>query len=146
MSLSSPIVTGQTGQNILGIARIVMGIAFVWYGFVKLYFVKGTIAFVSAKLPMGELIFWFAMVVEAGGGILLIVGYATRWVSAYYVFHCLFTGFVFHLVLDPSPLTNFPARIQVDHFFANLALAGGFLYVMVVGPGSWALDNRSKTA
>ena len=145
MSLSSPIVTGQTGQNILGIARIVMGIAFVWYGFSKLFFIKGTIAFVSAKLPMGELVFWFAVVVELGGGLLLIVGYATRWVSAYYVWHCLFTGFVFHLVLNPSPLTAFPSRIQVDHFWANLVLAGGFLYVMVVGPGSWALDNKSKT-
>ena len=146
MNLSAPIITGDNGQKLLGIARIVMGIAFVWYGFSKLYFIKGTIAFVSAKLPMGDLVFWFAMVVEAGGGLLLIVGYATRWVAAYYIFHCLFTGFVFHLVLDPSPLVAFPARIQVDHFFANLVLAAGFLYVVVVGPGAWALDNsRSKT-
>ena len=146
MSLSSPIVTGQTAQNLIGLARIVMGIAFVWYGFSKLYFIKGTIAFVSAKLPMGEFVFWFAMVVEAGGGLLLIVGYATRWVSAYYVFHCVFTGFVFHFVLNPSPLVAFPSRIQMDHFFANLVLASGFLIVMAIGPGSWALDNKPKTA
>jgi putative oxidoreductase len=145
MSLSSPIVTGQSGQNVLGIARIVMGIAFVWYGFSKLYFIQGTITFVSAKLPMGEFVFWLAVVLEAVGGLLLIAGYATRWVSAYFAFHCVFTGFVFHLVLDPSPLVAFPARVQVDHFFANLALAAGFLYVMVVGPGSWALDNKAKS-
>lgn len=145
MSLSSPIVTGQTGQNIVALARIVMGVAFVWYGLSKLYFIKGTIAFVSAKLPMGEFVFWLAVVIEAGGGLLLLVGYATRWVAAFYAFYATFTGFVFHLVLTPSPLVAFPSRVQVDHFWENLALAGGFLILMVVGPGSWALDNKSKS-
>ena len=146
MSLSDPIVTGQNAQKLIGFARIVMGITFLWYGISKFYFIKGTIAFVSAKLPMGEFVFWLAVVVEAGGGFLLVIGYASRWVAAYLAFHCVFTGFVFHLVLDPSPLANFQSRIQVDHFFANLVLAAGFLYVVAVGPGAWALDNsRSKT-
>ena len=145
MSLSSPIVTGQTGQNLVALARIVMGVAFLWYGISKLWFIKGTIAFVSAKLPMGEFVFWLAVVIEAGGGLLLVIGYATRWVAAFYAFYATFTAFVFHLVLTPSPLVAFPSRVQVDHFWENLALAGGFLVLMVVGPGSWALDNKSKT-
>jgi putative oxidoreductase len=145
MSLSSPIVTGQAGQNIVALARIVMGVAFVWYGVSKFWFIKGTIAFVSAKLPMGEFVFWLAVVIELGGGLLLIVGYATRWVAAFYAFYTTFTAFVFHLVLTPSPLVAFPSRVQVDHFWENLALAGGFLILMVVGPGSWALDNKAKT-
>jgi putative oxidoreductase len=146
MNISGPIVSGQTGQSLVGVARIVMGIAFVWYGLSKLYFIKGTIAFVSAKLPMGEFVFWLAVVLEAGGGLLLIAGYATRWVSAFYAFYVAFVGFVFHLVLNPSPLVAFQSRVQVDHFFENLALAGGFLILMVMGPGAWALDNsRSKT-
>ena len=144
MSLNSPIVTGKTADNVIAFARVVMGIAFLWYGLSKLYFIKGTIAFVSAKLPMGEFVFWLAVVIEAGGGLLLVLGYATRWVGAFYAFYATFTAFVFHLVLTPSPLVAFPARVQVDHFFENLALAGGFLILMVVGPGSWALDNKAK--
>ena len=146
MNLSQPIVAGESAQRLMAFARMVMGIAFLWYGLSKLFFIKGTIAFVSAKLPMGEFVFWLAVVIETGGGLLLLIGYSTRWVAAFYAFYCTFTAFVFHLVLTPSPLVAFPARVQVDHFFENLALAAGFLFVMAVGPGAWAVDNgRSKT-
>jgi putative oxidoreductase len=144
MSLNSPVVGGQAQQNVIAFARIVMGIAFLWYGISKLWFIKGTIAFVSAKLPMGEFVFWLAVVIEAGGGLLLVIGLATRWMAAFYAFYATFTAFVFHLVLTPSPLMAFPSRVQVDHFWENLALAGGFLILMAVGPGSWAADNSSK--
>jgi putative oxidoreductase len=146
MSLSSQIVTGQTGQNIVAVARIVMGIAYLWYGLSKLWFIKGTIAFVGTKLPMPEFVFWLAVVIEAGGGLLLLIGYATRWVATFYAFYAAFTAFVFHLVLTPSPLVAFPSRVQMDHFWENLALAGGFLILMVVGPGSWAVDNKPKAS
>jgi putative oxidoreductase len=142
MSLSSPVITSPSAQQtVIGLARIVMGLAFLWYGISKWWFIKGTVAYVSAKLPMGESVFWLAVVIETGGGLLLLVGYATRWVAAFYAFYCTFTAFVFHLVLTPSPLVAFPARVQVDHFWENLALAGGFLILMAVGPGAMALDK-----
>jgi putative oxidoreductase len=144
MYLSGPVVTGNAAQQAIGFARIVMGVAFVWYGLSKLYFIKGTIAYVSAKLPMGEFVFWLAVVLETGGGLLLLVGFATRWVSAFYAFYLSFVGFVFHFVLSPSPLVANPSRFQMDHFFENLALAGGFLILMAAGPGAWALDRDRK--
>ena len=141
MSLSGPIVGVDAGQKVIAFARIVMGIAFLWYGLSKLFFIKGTIAFVATKLPMGEFVFWLAVVLETGGGLLLLIGFATRWVSAFYAFYATFTAFVFHFVLTPSPLVAFPSRIQMDHFFENLALAGGFLILMAVGSGAWSVDR-----
>jgi putative oxidoreductase len=134
MTLTGPIVSGQAAQNVIAFARIVMGICYLWYGISKLWFIPGTINFVGTKLPFPEFVFWLAVVLEAGLGLLLVIGLATRWAAAYLAFHCVFTAVVFHWVT-----TN---RFQMDHFFENIALAGGFLILMAVGPGSAALDNR----
>jgi putative oxidoreductase len=133
MSLSSPIVSSQTAAWVQAIARITMGVCFMVQGFSKLRFIDGTIAFVGTKLPFPSLAFWIAVVLECGLGFLMVIGYATRWAACYFAFHCVFTGFVFH--------TNFASRPQFEHFFANLVLAAGFLYVVASGPGAAALDN-----
>lgn len=134
MSVSTPFVSGNSAQSVAGIARIVMGLAFIYYGSSKLWFIPGTIAFVGTKLPMPAFVFWLAFIIEIGCGLLLVLGYATRWVAAWLAFYCCFTAVVFHFVPENRPV--------LDHFFENFALAGGFLYVMVAGPGAWALDNR----
>jgi putative oxidoreductase len=138
MFLSNPIVSGQNAQWTITIARLAMGGCFMFYGISKLWFIPGTTNFVGTKLPMPELVFWLAVVLETGLGFLIVIGYATRWAAAYFVFHCLFTAVVFH--------TNFALRPQMDHFFANIVLAAGFLLLLAVGPGAAALDNaRNKT-
>jgi putative oxidoreductase len=133
MSLSSPILSSQTAAWIQTFARITMGACFVVYGLSKLKFIDGTTAFVGTKLPFPSLVFWLAVVLETGLGFLMVIGYATRWAACYFAFHCVFTAFVFH--------TNFASRPQFDHFFANVALAAGLLYIVATGPGAAALDN-----
>jgi putative oxidoreductase len=133
MSLGSPLVSDQHARWIQCFARIVMGACFMVYGINKLFFITGTTAFIGTKLPFPSLVFWLAVVLETGLGFLLIIGFATRWVSAYFAFHCVFTAVLFH--------TNFAVRPQFDHFFANLVLAAGFLYVFATGPGAAAVDN-----
>jgi len=136
MSFSDPIVTGKNAQAVIAVARIVMGLSFIYYGVSKFWFIAGTIAFVGTRLPMPTEIFWLSIVLEIGAGVLLVIGLATRWVAAFLAFYCCFTAIVFHFV--PSN------RGVLDHFFENFALAGGFLYVMVIGPGAAALDNSRR--
>jgi putative oxidoreductase len=137
MSLSNPIVTGKNAQSLIALARIVMGLSFVYYGISKFWFIPGTIAFVGTKLPMPAAVFWLAVVLEIGCGLLLVVGYATRWVAAFLAFYCCFTAVVFHFVPEN--------RGVLDHFVENIALAGGFLYMAMIGPGAAALDNARRT-
>jgi putative oxidoreductase len=127
---------GRNGQSVLAVARIVMGVCFVYYGLSKLLFIGGTIAFVATKLPMPAFVFWLAVVIETGSGLLLVVGLWTRPVAAFLAFYCCFTAVVFHM--------DFAVRALMDHFFENFALAGGFLYVAAIGPGAAALDNRGR--
>ena len=125
-------------QSLIATARIVMGVCYIYYGISKLFFIPGTIAFVGTKLPLPTFVFWLSVVIEAGGGLLLVLGLKTRWVAAWYAFYCVFTAAVFHV-----DLAN---RFTMDHFFENIALAGGFLCLMAVAPGALALDNKIDRA
>ena len=134
MSVSSGVlVRDEKAQAVIALARIVMGGCFIYYGISKLWFIPGTIGFVGTKLPFPAFVFWLAVALEAGLGFLLVVGFATRWVAAFLAFYCCFTAAVFH--------TDFSVRVVMDHFFENVALAGGFLLLAAVGPGANALDN-----
>jgi putative oxidoreductase len=122
-------------QAIIGIARIVMGLSFIYYGISKFFFIPGTIAFIGTKLPFPSLIFWLAVVIELGGGTLLTLGIKTRRLAAWYVFYCCFTAAMFHFVPENRGL--------LDHFAENIALAGGFLLLATVGPGAFAIEKDS---
>jgi putative oxidoreductase len=135
---SELVATTTTQRAILGAARIVMGGAFVYFGLTKLIAVQGITSFIGSKLPMPSFVFWLAVVIEAGGGALLVLGYQTRVLAGWFAFYCVFTAVVFH--------TNFAAMPVRDHFFSNLVMAAGFLYMMAAGPGLWAVDNRRTPA
>jgi putative oxidoreductase len=135
MTVAASAIPADRAQSIIGLARIIMGLSFVYYGVSKFFFIPGTIAFVGTKLPFPSFVFWLAVVIETGGGLLLTLGIKTRWIAAWFAFYCCFTAIVFHFV---------PAnRGLLDHFAENFALAGGFLILMVAGPGAYAVEKNS---
>ena len=67
---------------------------------------------------------------ELGGGLLVLVGLKTRWAAIALFGFCLLTALFFHLGAD-----------QVIDFRKNLAMAGGFLTLAILGPGPWSLDG-----
>ena len=134
MAVAASAIPADRTQSVIGIGRIIMGLCFVYYGVSKFFFIPGTIAFIGTKLPMPSFVFWLSILIEAGGGLLLTLGVKTRWLAAWYAFYCCFTAVMFH--------TNFANRGLMDHFFENLALAGGFLILMVVGPGAFAIEKE----
>jgi putative oxidoreductase len=134
MTVAASAVPADRTQSVIGVARIVMGLSFIYYGVSKFFFIPGTIAFIGTKLPMPAAIFWLSIVIEAGGGLLVVLGIKTRWIAAWYAFYCCFTAIVFHFVPENRGL--------LDHFAENIALAGGFLLLMAVGPGSFAIERE----
>ena len=68
---------------------------------------------------------------ELGGGLLVLVGFKTRWASLALAGFCLLTAVIFHL-----------ASGETIEFQKNLAMAGGFLLLAVFGPGAWSIDGR----
>jgi putative oxidoreductase len=134
MAVAASAYPADRAQTIVGVARIVMGLCFIYYGVSKFFFIPGTIAFIGTKLPMPTAVFWLSILIEAGGGLLMVLGIKTRWIAAWYAFYCCFTAIVFHFV---------PAnRGVLDHFVENIALAAGFLLLMAVGPGAFAIEKE----
>ena len=71
------------------------------------------------------------------GGIGILVGFMTRWAAALLILLCLGTAFGVHL--PAGDMDN------MTHFYKNLVMAGGFLYVFAFGPGAFALDKPASS-
>jgi putative oxidoreductase len=79
----------------------------------------------------------FAIAIEAGCAILIVVGYRTRIAAFVLAAFCIATAVIFH--------TRFGDRNQLLHFEKNLAIAGGLLVLLAHGGGGWALDAWRRT-
>jgi putative oxidoreductase len=64
------------------LGRILLGAIFVGAGYGKLMDPAGTTAMLGrAGLPIPDIAYWVAVVVELGGGALFILGVKPRWVA-----------------------------------------------------------------
>jgi len=119
------------------IARVLMGVAFIWFGYTKLFVFgpSGTAGYLANvwHAPAPAMSAWVAIIVEIVGGLAILVGFKTRWAAALLALWCLFTGFGFHLPAGGPD--------NLGQFFKNITMAGGFLYVLAFGAGAWSIDG-----
>jgi putative oxidoreductase len=121
----------ENGALLLG--RLLLSAIFVSGGWSKLLGAAGTQAyFAKLGLPLPEVAWVVAVVVELGGGLAILFGIFTRFVGIVMAIWCVATALAAH--------TNFADRMQEINFYKNMAMTGGFLYVAVVGAGAWSLD------
>jgi putative oxidoreductase len=117
--------------------RVLLSLIFIWSGIGKLAAAGGTIGYIAAVgVPAPSLAYGIAVIVELGGGLLLLAGLFTRWVALALAVFCLFTAFVFHGFGDMANQIN---------AMKNIAMTGGFLYVAAFGAGAWSLDAMLGT-
>lgn len=90
----------------------------------------------SVGLPAPELALWLAIIVEIGGGLLLIAGYQTRLAAAALAVFTVVATLAFH--------TNLADQIEMISFLKNAAIVGGLLQVIAFGAGAYSLDNRRQ--
>jgi putative oxidoreductase len=113
--------------------RLLMSSLFLWEGFVQLRNpVITTKYFVSAHVPMPDLAIWVSVAVHFLGGLGILIGFKTRWAAGVLLLLCLGTAFGVHLRAG-----------EELHFYKNLVMAGGFLYVMACGAGATSIDRDS---
>jgi putative oxidoreductase len=118
------------------LGRLLMSSLFIWAGFGKLMNPGGTAQyFASYHLPAPDVLVWIVIIIELIGGLMILVGFQTRWVALVLAIFCLITAFGIHL-----PAADMPNMI---HFYKNLVMAGGFLYVFAYGAGALSVDNRT---
>ena len=124
------------------VGRILIALIFVFAGFGKITGFEGTVGYIASKgMPLPQLAAIGAIIIELGGGIMLVLGWKTR-LAAMALF--LFTGLaalIFHNFWAAAPDQ---AQNQMTHFMKNMAIMGGMLFVMVHGAGALSLDKENK--
>lgn len=116
------------------IGRLLMCSLFTVSGIGKLMAPSATKAYIAAAgLPLPDIAYLGALVVELGFGTLLLVGFKTKPVAAAMAIFTLVTAFVFH--------AHFGDANQQVHFLKNLSIAGGLIQFALYGAGSISLDG-----
>jgi putative oxidoreductase len=90
----------------------------------------------STLFPLGfaRVLYAITLVVEIGGGLLLLIGFQARAATAVLGLFTIAAAILFH--------SNFADQNQAVHFLKNFAIAGGLLHVAAVGAGRFSLDAR----
>jgi putative oxidoreductase len=115
--------------------RILFSSLFVVYGYFKITSFAGTTAYMARQgLPAPAVAAALAVIFELGGGLLMLVGYQTRWVALALAVYVLVACFIAH--------TNWADANQLAHFWKGMSIAGGALAFVALGGGRYSVDGR----
>ena len=115
------------------IGRVFISGVFLLSGFSKIGNYDGTMGWMESFGLPGFLLIP-AIILEILAPILIIIGYQTRIAAGALSLFCLATAIIFH--------TDFSDQMQFIAFMKNLALAGGFLFLVVNGAKGYCLDKK----
>ncbi len=123
-------------KNILDLTgRILISLLFLLNGFSKINNYEGVVDWMEGFGMPGILILP-AIVIEIICPILIIIGYQVKIASGLLCLFCIVTGVIFH--------SDFSNQMQLTSFLKNIALAGGFLFLLINGAKDFSLDKKYK--
>src|SRR5579884_2301983 len=99
------------------VGRILIALIFVVSGAGKIGGFAQVAGYIGSKgLPIPEVLAALTIVLELGGGILLILGWKVRWIALAYFLWLIPTTFIFHRFwgIDAAQVTN-----QFNNFMKN---------------------------
>ncbi|MGF1735518.1 DoxX family protein [Photobacterium satsumensis] len=120
---------------VLLVSRTMLALIFIKAGWGKIEGFSGTQAYMEAMgVPGGMLP--LVILLELGGGLAILFGCFTRSLSLVIAGFSVVSALVFHFDLADSG--------QTIHLMKNVAIAGGFGALLVVGPGRLSIDGVLK--
>ncbi|AHM04964.1 hypothetical protein roselon_02654 [Roseibacterium elongatum DSM 19469] len=114
------------------VARVLMASLFLMAGISQIGDVRGfteRLAADGVPIVVGGLVFWVLIL----GGLLLAMGWATRAVALALGGFCLVSALLAY--------SDFEQATDMTMLLKNIALAGGFGFVFLHGPGAWSIDR-----
>jgi putative oxidoreductase len=130
----------QRKDAILLVARVLLMVLFVYFGWSKLTGFSGTVGYMaSTGAPAPELSAVIAVVMELGVGLALLVGFYARPLAILLALYTLATAFIGHHFWN---MTGMVAYDNMIHFYKNVSIIGGLLFLTATGPGKYSLDRK----
>ena len=115
------------------LGRIFISVLFFLNGIFKIKNYDGTIEWMETYDLPGIMIIP-AIVIEIVAPILVVIGYKTKIAAALLFLFCISTAFIFH--------NDFSDQMQLTAFLKNIALAGGFMFLIANGARDYSLDKK----
>ena len=118
---------------LITIGRVLMAVMFIQAGIEKMSGYAGSQEYMAGHGVPGVLL-PLVILVEAAGGLCVLLGLFTRWAAIALAGFCVLAAILFHW--QPGD------QMQMINFMKNITIAGAFLVLAGAGPGALALDNR----
>ena len=131
-------------QNPLALlGRLLLAALFLPAGVGKLLGgVAGTADYIASKgLPMPEVLAVATIALEIVAGLMLLLGFKTRWAACALALFTLAAGLLFH---NYWTMPEAQQMVQKLMFNKNLAIAGGLFVLAAFGAGSLSLDGQRR--
>ena len=110
-----------------------MSLMFITSGWGKIAGYAATQGYMESAGVPGMLL-PLVILLEVGGGLAILFGIATRWISIALALFTVLAAFLFH--------GNIADRMQGLMFWKNITIAGGFLALAAAGAGAYSLDAK----
>ena len=115
------------------LGRVFISTIFLFSGLNKIEKYEETIEWMASyNLP--NYLLAPTIVLEIIAPILIIIGYKTKIAAAALSIFCIATAIVFY--------NNFDNQMQLTAFLKNIALSGGFLFLVINGAKGFCLDKK----
>jgi putative oxidoreductase len=119
--------------------RLLLANIFIVSGFKKIAGFGATAGYMASKgLPMAEVLLVLTILIELGGGVLILLGWQARWAAVAVLLWMLPVTFIFHAYWG---LESDQMRMQFIQFQKNLAIMGGLIYIVAFGSGPYSLKR-----
>ncbi len=127
--------------------RVLISIVFVVFGYLQFTnigsYIANPVIIKVAAMSGGALsptvLAYLVAAIDLFGGLLVLVGFQTRWAALALI------GFVLLTVIFAHNFWTMEGAARAAnqaHFYKNLGLIGGLLFLLVHGPGRYSLDHR----
>jgi putative oxidoreductase len=134
-------VREMAGVNdaMLAVGRIALAVIFLMSGAMKFMDLGATAGAIASKgLPMPSVLAALAAITELGGGLLIVVGWQTRWAALVLALFTLVAAYLFH---DFWHMEGAAREDNMTHALKNLSIFGGFLMLAAAGAGRYSIDG-----
>jgi putative oxidoreductase len=128
------------------LARLTIGILYAPSGFGKLTGIHGPglngfAQYLASKGVPGPAIAWAVVAagVEFFASVAIVLGFQTRLAALLLLIFTVVAAFLGHPFWAAAPDQY---QAQYSNFFKDIAIAGGLLYIFVLGAGSIGIDRR----
>ncbi|WP_431130771.1 DoxX family protein [Variovorax paradoxus] len=133
--------TPNAAQDTLSlVGRVLLALLFVPAGFSKLMGFAGTVGYISSVgAPLPQVAAVIAIIVELGLGLMLLVGFKTRFAAVVLAIFTVVASVLFHNYWSMPADKAFVNQLM---FFKNIAVTGGLLAFVAFGAGRFSIDKR----